>query len=577
MATKHEDILSIDQFLGLNQSADNLRMSFAASGYNFSVNHGVLQSVREPYRCATETGVNPDFPIKDYETSRDLSMTLAFISQRWKDGYSGAIPADTTWLITVVDGKIYARKNVSGLNKQFVGTDWIEIYDGAFVDDLFDCVTYEINYAPPVIFTLEMLVDVANGKDNWYVYDNDDYAYHAVKHKDGAGYYTNLDGEEKPVNVDESYVRLGYSYPVDALLMSNAKDGMFLVYCEPAGAGNETTLKVVRIKVQPIGETEEMKFGCIARYAERIWGAGIETDPDKLVYSAPYDVFNWEQNNREPDDGAGDIQQPDWDGDGFRALRSFGNQLVCFKKHSIWAITGTSPGAFYMRKQYGHGTIYEDSIAVYGGSMFFVTDTGMHAYDAISVSPVKHGYIDTHLKNFMGGNVRNSIGCMCAGKYYFTLSNMVSESAMLCYDTIEGTISEYALAPFAIAAHDDQVYMITPDEGKVQLSVLEGTGAAEMEYTTAWTDFGAKHVVKSEFEVYLAASVYMGDKVKVKLSIETESRKKEKEVTLESGKIKRVRLNAKGRKLRFGIHADRQEDPWNLMGGVQIAYSLDYD
>lgn len=583
MATKHEGNLSIDRFLGINQSADNLGLSYAADGYNFSVDHGVLSSVRIP-SGATVSGTEPDFVdniIVDGEikNARGFVKTMAFISQRWKDGFSGAIPADTTWMVTVNGGKIYARKNVNGLNYHFSGTEWTEVYDGAFQDDLFDCVTYEINYAPPEIFTLPMLVSIGNGDRSWYAYDNDDYAYHVIEYKDGMGYYTNLNGEEKPVNVDENYVRKGYDYPVDALLMSNAKDGMFLVYCKPQGAGNETRLSVVPIKVQPMGETHEMKFGCIARYAERIWGAGIDTDPDKLVYSAPYDVFNWEQNNKEPADGAGDIQQPDWDGDGFRALRAFGNQLVCFKKHSIWAITGTNPSAFYMRKQYGAGTIYEDSISVYGGNVFFVTDTGMQSYDAINVSPVRYGWIDTYMDGFASGNVRNCFGCVSKNKYYFVLIGTGNESAFLCYDAIEGTIRRFKhdISPRALASYDDNVYMLYSSEKKLKMAELDGHSAAEMYYETAWQDFGAKDVLKSEFIVYLAADVYMGDTVNMEVGIETEYKKKAKTVTLESGKVKRVKLNAKGRKFRMWLKANEQSERWKLAGGIQISYSLDHD
>jgi len=55
------------------------------------------------------------------------------------------------------------------------------------------------------------------------------------------------------------------------------------------------------------------KFGVITRHAERIWGSGIPSDPDMLVYSAPYDPLDWTANVEQPQDGAGDILQPSWD------------------------------------------------------------------------------------------------------------------------------------------------------------------------------------------------------------------------------------------------------------------------
>lgn len=586
MAQKHEGNLSIDRFLGLNQSADNIGLSYAAKGYNFSVEHGVLQSVNKASEQKPLSSFEPDhtFITDEYggiDARNDIRM-LGFISQRWKDGYSGAIPADTTWLITVLNGRIYARKSVGGTTTGFHGTDWIEVYNGAFVSDLFDCVTYEINYAPPEIFNTELLIKVMNKTINLYAFDTDDYAYHVLQGGDGYAYYINNDGEEKQITLDETYVRRGYDYPVDALVMSNSKDGMYLVYCKPAGAGNETTLSVSPIRIQPSGETHEMKFGCIARYSERIWGAGIETDPDKLVYSAPYDIFNWEQNNNEPEDGAGDIQQPDWDGDGFTALKAFGNQLVCFKKNSIWAITGTNPSAFYMRKQYGHGTIYEDSIAVHDGNIFFVTDTGIHSYDSINVSPVRYGYLNEAFEAFSKSVKKSCVSCMCSGKYYFNLVTYDSGfniESFYCYDTLEGTISAYrnVVWPLALSSYNDSVYALCVKDSKWRIVTLSGYEADELYYLTGWHDFGAKNVLKNEFEVYLMANVEMGDTVEMEVGIETEYKEKAKTVTLISGKVKRIKLNAKGRKFRFWLKSKPQQERWKLMGGIQLMYGLDYD
>ena len=88
------------------------------------------------------------------------------------------------------------------------------------------------------------------------------------------------------------------------------------------------------------------KFGVIARHAERIWGGAIAEEPDMLVYSAPYDPFNWEQNDAIPEDGAGDVLQPSWDGDSFTALTSFGSQLVAFKHNKVWRVLVTDPGQY---------------------------------------------------------------------------------------------------------------------------------------------------------------------------------------------------------------------------------------
>ena len=120
----------------------------------------------------------------------------------------------------------------------------------------------------------------------------------------------------------------GSDAPVDVLLMSNAKDGMICI------RGDDMTVSVVNTP---------KKFGVIARHAERIWGGAIDNDPDMLVYSAPFDPFDWTQNDEIPEDGAGDLKQPSWDGDSFTALTPFGDQLVALKRTRVWRIMGTNP------------------------------------------------------------------------------------------------------------------------------------------------------------------------------------------------------------------------------------------
>jgi hypothetical protein len=83
--------------------------------------------------------------------------------------------------------------------------------------------------------------------------------------------------------------------PVDVLIFTNAKDGMFVLY------GDNLTVEAKPVKPDPTDHPNDIvKFGVIASYNERIWGAGIEGDPDKLMYSAPYDPFDWEQNTEDP-------------------------------------------------------------------------------------------------------------------------------------------------------------------------------------------------------------------------------------------------------------------------------------
>lgn len=153
---------------------------------------------------------------------------------------------------------------------------------------------------------------------------------------------------------------------MDVLLLSNAQDGMVCV------RGDD--MSVTRVETP-------RKFGVIARYAERIWGGAIEDDPDMLVYSAPFDPFDWSANVEIPEDGAGDILQPSWDGDSFTALMPFGSQLIALKRERVWRILGTDPGEYAFKEQYGGGAAFAGTVAVEGERMLMLGREGLLQYD----------------------------------------------------------------------------------------------------------------------------------------------------------------------------------------------------
>ena len=156
----------------------------------------------------------------------------------------------------------------------------------------------------------------------------------------------------------------GVDHPVDVLLMSNNKDGIYMIvppdrpttwgdlYRSPSQTGfkwkdlykPETTAQMTWLDVysykwqatkvnvifedEDTGVTKEYRFGAIERFKERLWAADIvcvETtpvedddpivktyaEPDKLMYSAVYDPTDWRQYPYyDPDDEECDPADP---------------------------------------------------------------------------------------------------------------------------------------------------------------------------------------------------------------------------------------------------------------------------
>lgn len=371
---------------------------------------------------------------------------------------------------------------------------------------------------------------------------------------------------------------VGSPAPVDVLLMSNALDGMIMIRGD--------TLAVSAVAAPK-------KFGVIERYAERIWGGAVPDDPDMLVYSAPYDPTNWEAQIEIPEDGAGDILQPSWDGDSFTALKSFGSQLIAFKRTRVWRVLGTDPGEYTFKEQYGGGAPYAATVAVDGERIYMLTDRGVAVYDGAAVSPFLQEYAEDIFKRMNLAAMDKACACVWRGRYYcaIPIDGATDCNAVLVYNSQENTwllhtlcVSSFLPAEaclyFTSSVSPSSVYRWNPD------SWDSGSAVGPCRWVTPWNDLSYKSIVKGGFEVYLLPEVQ--DKaVELRISIQTEKKTKTKtyivtpltEEQRQAGrgyKQKRVHFGGSGRRFRLVIECDSPA-PWRLLGGLMVVSEIDPD
>ena len=376
----------------------------------------------------------------------------------------------------------------------------------------------------------------------------------------------------------------GSTAPVDVLLLSNAKDGMIMV------RGDNFTVTAV---------TTPKKFGVIERYAERIWGGAIEDDPDMLVYSRPYDPTDWTAagTGEEPEDGAGDIQQPSWDGDSFTALRQFGQQLIAFKKHRVWRVLGTDPGEYTFKEQYGGGAPYANTIAVDTERVLMVEKEGMSVYDGLAVSPLQRQAIEQLWRTVN----RSAMDQMCAvlfkRKYYvaFPTGTSTTNNAMLIYNTEDGTVLFYdgiSIESFLVTEEDLYATSSTLPGKVMKLNwdswVTGSAAGAATRWVSPWMTLGRESVKKGGFDLYFQPEV-QSSPVTLTFSIQTEKKIKTKSYTVQpltaieqangkNHKAKKLHFGGAGRRFRLIIEtASGVTAPWRLIGGIQIVAETDPD
>ena len=355
----------------------------------------------------------------------------------------------------------------------------------------------------------------------------------------------------------------GFEFPTDILLFTNATDGMF--------AFNSRT-NVVSIVATPY------KFGSICRHYERIWGTGVEDKPDVLAYSAPYDPFDWAQNSEIPEDGGGEILQPSWDGDRFVAFRTFGSQLLAFKRSKIWRILGMHPGEYVMKEQYGGGAIIENTIVVNNDFVLMLGYNGLMLFDGTIATDFYQSWIKDIMARVTPGTINYARAAMRGGNIYclsLALDGSTDNNALLEYDIRNKSFNlRYGVFAESFVNIENKLYY-TSSIAPGAVLVLGDGPILPVKWVTGWQDMGAKNIVKSGFVVYFAMENTA--EVPVEITIETEKRTKTKTYTVPTGgKMKRLRLSNIGRRFRLIFEAPGNVD-FMLLGGLQIMMEVDED
>ena len=354
MASSYETTVQINSFSGIYQGSGErgANMKYAVDGENFDTTGGMLRSMD-----GGRVHVNAALP-------SPIGTLMLLYRRFWRVDYFG----DPELLVAACGDSIYIRSLNAGKSDE-----WTKIYTG-IESDRFDYVAYETS-------------------TYWVVPGG-------------------IEGGRVPPGTGGA-VEISAENPIDVLIMSNAVDGMLVLYGD--------TMEVMRYTVKPSTTDVEKKFGVLTRHAERIWGAAIPDQPDMLMYSAPFEPLNWEQNNVYPEDGAGDIQQPSWDGDSFVALRTYGSYLLAIKKNRIWRITGTNPGEYYFKEQFGGGTIVENTVVVYNDTMFLLSYDGLMMYDGTAVQPFRQPYVQGIMARVNKSAIDGAVAAMRAGVYCLAL------------------------------------------------------------------------------------------------------------------------------------------------------------
>jgi hypothetical protein len=392
------------------------------------------------------------------------------------------IPVDTAW------ASFYAVANNTIYMWDMTNSAWVALYDNDNLDQYFHPVS-SIAFSPALstkqVDALQTRIGnddvilVCTGETQPYVIFNSS-SRHGYARKFGSGLYS-FEGTVQSYNSGTKTIILSTNMPEDAWRHALA-DGITYgnnihvavssaLYNKLVLAETPTTPPAANDAVKISGGAGSNASVAYAEtYANRLFAAGDPSAPCRLYWSAvPGDgrtIEDWGMVEGSEDASGGYVEVGDTHYDPIVGLTALSNQLLVWKKYSVWRLYGDRPSTFTLEKiERDFSAISNAGVLVYHDAPYMLTKDGLFTYDTVGVVPVdKDG---NHLKRWFASSILDLSNSRCAfynGRFYFGCRWGVEakENLIVTFDTTNGSYAKLTGFWFYdIAAFGQYLYIVT--------------------------------------------------------------------------------------------------------------------
>jgi len=299
------------------------------------------------------------------------------------------------------------------------------------------------------------------------------------------------------------------------------------------------------------------KFTQIALHFERMWGCGVTGYPDRVYYSAAFDPTDFSALGE-----AGFIDIPSFDGNPVMALEVLFDDIVVFKKDSLYRVIGTYPGTYEVSKIHGVvGPIAPDAIANTGSLVLFLSANGLCAYDGVKAAPFKPQVLKHFIQRINKAMISKAVCAVYGSKVLFAMpiDGAEENNAVLEYDMERDAFSLKKGLCIQSFVEVDDVPLVSNGTTYIQIydqgDTFDGVPIHAF-WETPLTDAGDRAAIK-----YLDALYAFGKGAAMRVCVISEKETKEKTVTLDEAVEKHIKLKLPGKGVRFKLRFE------NIQGG----------
>lgn len=246
----------------------------------------------------------------------------------------------------------------------------------------------------------------------------------------------------------------------------------------------------------------------VVMYRSRLFAAGDPSYPNRLYWSqlpgGDRSIEDWGAVEASPNVEGGSTEVGETSGDPIVALASLSNQILIFKKYSVWRLIGDKPSNYTVERiEAITGGFAHTSLVHYADVAYFMTNNGLYLFNGVTVR--RSPDADRIRGVLAEASADDSRGALAGNKLCFTL-DLDGESAIVEYDMERRAyMLRTGFTVSDIASADDKLYVVTGD----RYICLWNDGATydgapvEAYWRTPLTDLRDKGAIKALRALYL--------------------------------------------------------------------------
>jgi len=313
-------------------------------------------------------------------------------------------------------------------------------------------------------------------------------------------------------------------------------------------------------------------------YYSRLFSAGDLNFPSRLYYSqAPGDtrsLEDWTSAEASENVGGGHIEVGT-DSDPITGLFALSNQLLIFKRDSLYRLLGDRPGNYRILPVNGtmQQPVHTACVRV-GDVLYFLTEGGMYYFDGQAVQRKADAVKVCDL--LLGANLSACAAASCSERLYFAFreaNGCEANDAILVYDLARGVYmvrrgfhaTGVCAASGTLYLMDGNGFICRFDEGDTY-----GGGRIDAYWKTPMTDLDAKSVSKRLEELYLRGS---GGILSVEAVTESGTVYNERLMPGSGERILELGLTGEGRAFQL-VFRNVNGSRFTIDGGVELLLDL---